>query len=75
MSDAVRIVLQEGDAESHDGPGWYYWKEDYPEEGSVGAFAAKNEAMVHADGAGVALVFVESYGDSEPIPTKKKDTP
>lgn len=33
---------------AHDGPGWYYWDTDYPDEGSVGSFATKAEAVAHA---------------------------
>jgi hypothetical protein len=33
---------------AHDGPGWYYWDTDYPDEGSVGAFESKEECVAHA---------------------------
>lgn len=33
---------------AHDGPGWYYWDTDYPDEGSVGAFNSKEDAVRHA---------------------------
>jgi hypothetical protein len=32
----------------HGGPGWYYWDESYPDEGSVGPFKTEAEARVHA---------------------------
>jgi hypothetical protein len=32
----------------HDGPGWYYWDSEYPEEGAVGAFESFEEAARHA---------------------------
>jgi hypothetical protein len=34
--------------DAHDGPGWYYWDTDYPDEGSVGSFATKEECVAHA---------------------------
>lgn len=37
---------------AHDGPGWYYWDDEYRDEGSVGAFETKEEAMAHAADAG-----------------------
>ena len=32
----------------HDGPGWYYYDESYPDEGSVGAFTFRQDAETHA---------------------------
>lgn len=32
----------------HDGPGWYYWDENYPDDGSCGAFESFEEAARHA---------------------------
>ena len=46
------ITLHEGDKEWHDGPGWYYTINDYPDEGSCGAFDTCSDAMEHADEAG-----------------------
>ena len=37
----------------HDGPGWYYVLDEYPDEGSCGAFATKGEAIAHAARAGI----------------------
>lgn len=31
--------------DSHSGPGWYWYATEYPEEGSVGAFASRAEAL------------------------------
>ncbi len=42
------VSFYEGDANWHDGPGWYYVFSEYPDEGSVGAFATKDEAIAHA---------------------------
>jgi hypothetical protein len=39
---------------AHDGPGWYYWVEEYPDEGSVGAFDYKDQCAKHAHAAGYA---------------------
>lgn len=35
-------------ADAHDGPGWYYYDSEYPEEGSVGAFNSEEQARQHA---------------------------
>ena len=50
MSDdkATAVVVQWG-ADAHDGPGWYYYDEEYPEEGSVGPFATREECVAHAE--------------------------
>jgi hypothetical protein len=34
---------------AHDGAGFYYVDDEYPEEGSCGAFATVEEAIAHAD--------------------------
>jgi hypothetical protein len=44
--DIVSVV--EGDATWHDGPGWYYTYDEYPDEGSCGAFATQVDAVTHA---------------------------
>lgn len=41
-----------GDASWHDGPGWYWTIDEYPEEGSCGAFLTRKEAVDHATDAG-----------------------
>lgn len=46
-------TLHEGDAAWHDGPGWYYTIDEYPDEGSCGAFATRDEAIEHAQCAGL----------------------
>ncbi len=33
--------------EPHDGPGWYYWSVEYPDEGSVGSFECRRDAVIH----------------------------
>jgi len=38
------VAFVEGDKTWHDGPGWYYVFDDYPDEGSCGAF----ETLTHA---------------------------
>ncbi len=37
------MVIEYG-ADGHDGPGWYFWSEEYPEEGSSGHYATREEA-------------------------------
>lgn len=34
--------------QAHDGDGFYYVDDEYPDEGSVGAFATMDEACTHA---------------------------
>ncbi len=34
--------------EAHDGPGWYYYDRDDPNEGSTGRFDTKAQAEEHA---------------------------
>jgi len=48
-------TIVRGDETWHNGPGWYIWDQDYPNEGSSGAFAAKEEAIAFARKAGYAL--------------------
>lgn len=49
------VVLLEGDASWHDGPGWYYYDAEYQDEGSCGAFATREEALAHLTEAGYRL--------------------
>lgn len=48
MSGAATVSLHEGDATWHDGPGWYYTVDEYPDEGSCGAFPSRILAEQHA---------------------------
>lgn len=43
--------------DGHDGPGWYYWDSEYPDEGSVGAFGTCDECLSHA---------VVAYSEADP---------
>jgi len=53
MSDEpATVVVKKGDENWHDGPGWYYWEEEYPEEGSCGAFPSRAAAVEHAEAQG-----------------------
>lgn len=45
---AGTVSLHEGDASWHDGPGWYYTIDEYPDEGSCGAFPSRVLAEQHA---------------------------
>ena len=45
--------------EAHDGPGWYYWDDEYRDEGSVGAFETRVEAEAHAKEAGYRFEEIE----------------
>lgn len=46
--DPAEVVVLQCGSEAHDGPGWYYYYVEYPDEGSVGAFATRDEAVEHA---------------------------
>lgn len=46
------VVHWEANDAPHDGPGWYYYDQEYQDEGSVGAFATREEAEAHARDAG-----------------------
>lgn len=54
----TRLVVTKGAADWHDGAGWYYWEEDCADEGSVGSFETKEEAVEHFRGAGVEFEVV-----------------
>lgn len=56
------VTLREGDASWHDGPGWYYTIDDYPDEGSCGAFAARSLAAQHAKIAGYTIADEREIG-------------
>lgn len=51
LTDQPLAILQHCDV-AHDGPGWYYWDDEYRDEGSVGAFLLREEAEAHARAAG-----------------------
>ena len=52
---AVLIYCTDG----HDGPGWYYWDDEYPEEGSCGAFDTREAAIESLTKADMVLVETE----------------
>jgi hypothetical protein len=41
--------------DAHDGAGWYYWDDEYRDEGSVGAFLTRKEAEDHAKEGGYRI--------------------
>jgi len=43
---------------AHAGPGWYYADDNYPDEGTCGAFKTEAEAVKHATDAGYQCVTV-----------------
>jgi hypothetical protein len=49
-----RVQLDRG-WEAHDGAGWYLHLDEYPEEGSVGAFATRDEAVAWVQASGGIL--------------------
>lgn len=67
--DLAEISLAYFPSGSHDGPGWYYWYSEYPEEGSVGAFATEEKARAHAKSSGVDAVLrvVEAPATVNPL--------
>jgi hypothetical protein len=49
--DLPTAALYLGDETWHDGPGWYWVDEEYPEDmGAIGAFATPEEAAKHVRG-------------------------
>lgn len=54
----VAIVLYYRKA--YGGPGWYYYDEDYQDEGVCGPFDTKEEAKEHAEEAGYKVEFINN---------------
>lgn len=63
MNEQSIATLHEGDATWHDGPGWYYTDDECMDEGSIGAFASKEEAAYHAHQAGYFVRFKRPRSD------------
>lgn len=61
--DKPKAVVRYG-ADWHDGPGWYWWSSDLPEEGSNGAFASKEIAITDAESSGYDVVTWTEYVDN-----------
>lgn len=60
---------------AYDGPGWYYVIEEYPDEGSCGAFSTAIEAKQHARDCGYAIGeihAVDPFGQGAQQATDKK---
>ena len=57
MSKPAEVAAEElfsfAECDGWDGYGWYYWWDEYPDEGSVGAFWTRDEALQHAVSYGV----------------------
>lgn len=53
--ECTSATIHLGDETWHDGPGWYYLDDEYPDEGSVGAFATREEAEAHAKQCGYLM--------------------
>jgi hypothetical protein len=49
------VVILVGDESFVDGPGYYYYDVEYPDEGVCGAFATREEAVAHAEEAGYVV--------------------
>ena len=50
--DEPTVTLHLCDPTWHDGPGWYYTIDEYPDEGSCGAFKTRADASDHARACG-----------------------
>lgn len=59
-NDKPTVTLHYGDAAWHDGVGWYYVIDEYPEEGSCGAFTFKQDAIAHAELCGYVVANKEA---------------
>lgn len=57
--DRPTATLYEGSRAWHDGPGWYYVDDEYPEDGSCGAFTTRAMAIDHAHRSGYAVNGVD----------------
>lgn len=68
--DRPSATLRLGDATWHDGPGWYYVIDEYPDEGSCGALATADEAVRHAEADGYSI-----DRDTQPLDTVVVDVP
>lgn len=64
--DLPTVHLYQGDAAWHDGPGWYYVIEEYPEEGSCGAFETEEAVREHARLAGYQVAGILTYKPPQP---------
>jgi len=42
------VCIERWGSEAHGGPGWYYYWEEYPDEGSCGPYETWEEAEEHA---------------------------
>lgn len=54
--DQPTCTFHLGDAEWHDGPGWYIVDDEYPEDGSAGAFETRADAEKFAAEMGYYVV-------------------
>ncbi len=54
----------------HDGNGWYYVDENYPDEGSVGAFSTREEAVTHGEAADYYFDAARSTESPDTEPTR-----
>ena len=61
----VYVLKRYGD-NAHDGAGWYYYEEEYPNEGSTGSFDTPEEAKAHAALSGVTIVWADYSDKPEP---------
>ena len=41
--DKTSVTVMYGE-NGHDGPGWYFYESEYPDEGSFGAYATRADA-------------------------------
>lgn len=62
--DKSTVTLYYGDAEWHDGAGWYYVIDEYPDEGSCGSFTFRQDAVAHAEECGYRVI--ESKTEAKP---------
>ena len=47
--DRTIVIVDRLPPDAHDGPGWYWWLADYPDEGACGAFSSLGKAIAHAN--------------------------
>ena len=64
--DRALVRVEHWGDEAHDGPGWYYYFDEYPEEGSCGAFATREECEAHARQCDCEVAVLPQSKEEEP---------
>lgn len=71
----VRMLLARDEDGAHGGPGFYYVNENYPDEGSCGAFSTLLAAVQHADAAGYNAALSPPYWSRSMVQVPMANSP